>query len=193
MTLATQFQKSLSRENITQIKIHLPFDILPVRRNMANLALDAEPAVMNVIRGMARKTGPRRLDRLGFCFLVTIFALDLGMLAGQHEARRRMIEIPGFPRTGGVAGFALLAVAAFVLVVLLVTTVTAQRRVLEGWRQVTLFAFNLGVTAGQCEARLVVIEGRVLPFLFVVATLTFVAELAFVLVILLVASNAGLF
>lgn len=58
MTLATQFPKAILRENITQIKIHLPFDILPVRRNMANLALDAESTVMDIVLGMARKTGP---------------------------------------------------------------------------------------------------------------------------------------
>jgi len=124
---------------------------------------------------------------------VTFPAFDLAVPTVEQEARRRVIEIPSFPGTGGVAGFAFLAITSLVLVVLFVTTVTGQRCILEGGRQVAFFAFDLGVTTGQCEARLVVIEGRVLPFLFVVATLTFVAELAFVLVVLLVASNTGLF
>ena len=54
----------------------------------------------------------------------------------------------------------------------------------------TFFALGLVVAAGELKARLGMVVGRILPEFFVVATFTFVAKLAIMLVILLVAGNA---
>ena len=115
------------------------------------------------------------------------------MRAIQQEARHRVIEVPRLPGTGVVAGFALLAETSFMLVILLMTAVTSQRCILEGGRQVAFVALDLAVAAGQGETRQFVIEGRVLPFLFVMTRLALVAQLALVLVILLVTGNTGAF
>lgn len=160
---------------------------------MTTFALTAKCAVVNVVPHVAGNTRPARLARPRFRFLVTLLAIKLAMSAIEQEVRRRMIEVPGFPGTGGMAGFTFLAVASLVLVVLRVAAVTAERRVLEGWRQVAFLALDLGMATGQRETRLVVLEGGVLPFLFVVAAFALVAELPLMLVVFLVTGNAGLF
>ena len=101
---------------------------------------------------------------------MAFLAFRLGVRSIQLEARRRVIEIPGFPRSGVMANLALPAVATFVFIVFLVAAVARQRRVLEGRRQVALLAFDLSVAGRQGETRFVVVERNILPLALVVAT-----------------------
>ena len=111
----------------------------------------------------------------------------------EFEARRRVIEIPGFPCSRGMAHLAFLAITAFVLVILLMAAVAGERRILECRRQMALLALHLGVARSERKARLVVVEGNVLPFTLVMATLAFLAKLSLMFVVLLVASDTELF
>lgn len=92
---------------------------------MTAFALTAEGAVVHVIPHMAGDTGPSRLARPRFRLLVALLAIKVAVPAIEPEMRCRMIEVPGFPGPGGVAGFTFFAVAALVLVVLRMATVAA--------------------------------------------------------------------
>lgn len=160
---------------------------------MTTFALSAELPVVHVFLDMAGDAGPPQPDRSRFRLLVAVLALGLAVRAIEGKTGSGVIEIPGLPGTGVVAGFALLAKGGLVLVIFLVTANAGQWRILERRRQVAFFAFHLGMTTRQRITRLVVVKRRILPLLFIVATLTFVAELALVLVILLVTSDARVF
>lgn len=89
-----------------------------------------------------------------------------------------------------MASFTFLPEGCFVFVILFMTTNTGKRRILECRRQVTLLAFDLYVATCQGKTGLVVIEGCVFPFFLVVTAFALVTELAFMLVVLLVAGDA---
>jgi hypothetical protein len=74
-----------------------------------------------------------------------------------------MIEGDGLPIALPMASFALFSVSSFVLVVFFVTGITIHWGIFEGRCQVAFLAFNLGMLPHQGEARLVVVERRLLP------------------------------
>lgn len=157
---------------------------------MAAFALWTESAVMDVILDVAAHAGAPRLFGAIQRFLVAVVAGHLAMCAFQGEPRLIVIEIPGFPSAGVMAGLALRAEASLVHVLLLVTAVASHGRIPKRRCQVALLAIGLGMAAGQRETRFIVVIGGVLPAFFVVATLAFIAELPFVLVVFLVAGDA---
>lgn len=81
---------------------------------------------MNIIPEVACNAHAAHLEvHAGLGFLVAILARRLGMATVEQEAGRRVVEVPGFPCSGGMAAVALLAIGTLVFVVLLVTTVAA--------------------------------------------------------------------
>lgn len=74
-----------------------------------------------------------------------------------------MIEYDHFPLILRVARLAFLSVRSFVFVVFLVTGITICRCVFKSGRQVAFRTFHLGVLPHQREARLVMVERRLLP------------------------------
>ena len=102
-----------------------------------------------------------------------------------------MIEAPGFPRQGVVAGFAARSQRVFVLIVFLVAGDAGNARVLEGGRQVAFLALDLGMHAEQREAGQAVIDLAGFPVTLVVTGFAFFTFLALVLVVFLVTGDAG--
>ena len=102
-----------------------------------------------------------------------------------------MIETPVLPRQGVVTGFAARSELVLVLVVFLMTGDAGYTRVLEGGRQVTLLALDLGMLAEQREAGQAVINLAGFPVTLVVTGLTFPAFLAFMFVVLFMAGDAS--
>lgn len=74
-----------------------------------------------------------------------------------------MIERDRLPISFRMAYFALLSVGPFVLVVFLMTGITIHWGVFKGRCQVAFLAFHLGMLSHQWEARLIVVERRLLP------------------------------
>lgn len=74
-----------------------------------------------------------------------------------------VVECNGLPVTLPVARFAFLPIRSLMFVVLLVTGVAIQWRVLKCRCEVTLLALHSGVFSHQREARLIVVERRLLP------------------------------
>ena len=74
-----------------------------------------------------------------------------------------MIERDRLPIGLRMAYFAFLPVGPFVLVVFLVTGITIRWGVFKGRCQVAFLAFHLGMLSHQWEARLIVVERRLLP------------------------------
>ena len=116
------------------------------------------------------------------------------MLARQGKARQAMVETRLFPRLIVMTLLAFLAFLALVFVILFVAAETVKRRIAKT-RQILVtrvtfnFRFSMGIA--QNEFGLVVIKasGRCLPIALDVAIGAFLAQVAGVLVILLVAGE----
>ena len=74
-----------------------------------------------------------------------------------------VVEGESLPIAFSVAGLALFPVQPFVHIVFLVAGVALHRGVFEGRRQMTLFAFDLGMFAHEWKPGLLVVKRRVLP------------------------------
>ena len=118
-------------------------------------------------------------------------ALQTFVRSGQRKARLLvMVEPPPGPAVRVMTLRAVGPKAAGVMLVL-VATRARPRRVLEGWRAMTILAGDRCVKANEGKPREVVIErDLVAPAGFVVALVAARSELAFVRIILLVAADA---
>src|SRR5512134_3074116 len=93
----------------------------------------------------------RHLSRHGF--VVAGIAGDVFMTTVEPECGLFVVvETPGLPRGGVMAGFAARPQLVLVLVVLLVAADAGDAGVLEGRRKMALFAFDLDMLAEQREA-----------------------------------------
>ena len=158
---------------------------------MALIATLAEATAMHVIGAMATIAGCCHCDFChGFCGVarMTIEAL---MGARQRElGLGGMIEPPSRP-TVGIMTFGTLGTDAALVVCILMTADTGFGRVLELRGAVALFARDGCVQTDQGKARHIMIEGDFLaPAGFLVTLFTIRTELAFVGVVVLVASRA---
>lgn len=112
-------------------------------RVVIEMAIGADILIegLGVSGGMAICAGERR-------------AVGAGLVSGQCEADRVMVEGGGFPAIGGMAGAALCSKPAGVGVVLEVTGDTIGWRAFEDAARVTSGAFHNGVFALQFEGKL---------------------------------------
>lgn len=140
---------------------------------MADFALGAEAAIVDILLSVAAHTGPvdecALYGRYLVGYLVTRITFGFPVGTVQAEARFVVVEIPSLPGAGVVTGFALGAEGPLVNIFLFVTTVAFARCVAERRRQMALLAFDSGVPPGQGEARAVVIELLDLPVALLMA------------------------
>lgn len=157
---------------------------------VATLAFVAKRAFVRIVLQVTGYASGRKLVRIQRPTVAGI-ALCGGVLAQQRIAGlARVIELalPVFRR---MAGLAFLAIAAFVGVVLAVAGDAGARRILESVIGVTRFALGRRVLSGERETGLAVIKFRFLPRFLVMAVVALVAEIAFVFVVLAMATDAG--
>src|SRR5689334_9516266 len=165
--------------------------LLPGLLDVAAVAFRSELPFVLVVLLVAGDARALQLVAIQVARMAAV-AFHLPVLAAQRILGLRVVvERDLRPRLGGVAGLAFLPEAALVLVVLLVAADARHRRFLEDVALVAGLAFHRGVLAEQREARLRVIEARLLPARLVVAVGARGAERPFVLVVLLVAGDAG--
>jgi len=160
----------------------------PGVRAMALCAVSPQPALMGVITSMATVTIAWRA--LELLVDVAVLALDLGVRTGEREVALAVIEGGIGPLCGAVTALALGTEVAFVLVVFLVAAIAIGRRAFELLVHVALFAVYGRVRIGQGEVGLAVVERSIVPLCGAVAGLALGAEVAFVLVVFLVAAIA---
>ena len=164
-----------------------------VRVVVAPVALGAELPAVDVIGAVAGDAGRRQRRDLLARRLVAGRRTRLARCApsSANWVRLVVIEVPDLPVAGVVAGRAVDAERALVLVVLRVARDALALRVLVRGRRVAGLALDARVAPEQREARLVVVEAhRLLPVDGVVALLALPAELLAVLVVLPVAGVA---
>lgn len=124
---------------------------------MALLAAATEAPVMNII---SLVTGVAfRAHHCTQRFGVTRFAFEIAMPTIKHEFRATVVvKLPRKPRSGDVAGFALLAQCAFVHVLFFVATHAGFRRFAVARCRMARLTRRGSVSAGQWKLCLVVIE-----------------------------------
>lgn len=190
MTPVTCRSSVIALEQIGGVTVVIEEQRLPVPFGVAALALFAESPLVGIALLMAGVTVGRRL----------IF-IEVPLMAGGAGGRdmlspqwipsvQLVIEGDCFPVVRPVASLTLFTVGPFMFVVLFVTGITIHWGILEGRRQMALFAFYLGVFAHQWETSLVVVERRFLPRPVSVAVLALCALLPFMLVIFFMAGIA---
>jgi len=157
---------------------------------MASITLPAESAVVNIVARVAACAGRRRGEFAGHGPGVAGKALQalVGTVENEFGALV-VIKIPTLPVGRVVAGLAARSEFAFVHVILVVAPDTVRSGVLELGCLVALLAFDLDVFAKERETRQAVVELADFPAFLVVAAVTLLAFLAFVLVVLLVAGK----
>ena len=160
--------------------------------HVALLAKLPEASVVHVVNIVATDAGTalRHFARHGL--VVARFAGDTFVSSVEREGGLFVvIETPGPPRRGVVAGFAPRPKRQLVLVIFLVAGDTRRIRVLESGGHVALLAFDADMLAEQREAGQTMVDPGYLPVAFVVTGFTFPAFLSFVRVILFMAGDAG--
>ena len=160
---------------------------------MTATAVLAEGAPVDVIPSMALGTLGRERDLVGHAFGVAGNALQARVGTIQVEIRLPVvIKGPQLPVVRGVTGGASGSKAALVRVILGMAVVAAGSGALIVRRDVARLAGHHRVQAVQWEARQVVVEGHFLrPADCSVASCAFIAKLAGMDVIPLVAGDAG--
>jgi hypothetical protein len=164
---------------------------LPVALDVAIATLLAQRVLVLVVflvTGHAGGLQPVAIQIPG----MAVAAPGLPVLAAQQVFRVLVvIEQNDIPALGVVAGLAFLAETALVFVVFPVTRHAGHGRVPEGIVLVTILALRLGVLVFKFEIRRVMVKPGFLPVEFRMAIRALRTQLAPVLVVLLVARNAG--
>ena len=153
----------IALEGVRRVAIVLKEQRLPIPFGVAAFALLAVPAFVLVVFLVARDA----VDR-GFVLI------ELSLMAGVAGGRdmpspqrifrvKVVVECDGLPVVLSMTRFAFLSVRPFVLVDFFVTGIAFHRRILEGRREVAFLTFCGGVFPHQGEARLVMVERRLLP------------------------------
>jgi hypothetical protein len=166
-------------------KYPFPFDL-----GVATFALRTKTPFVFVVFLVARVAIGRKLDLVQIArvaadtFRFAVFSQQgvLGLFV--------VIEQYFFPPPIGVAGFALGTKIALVLIVLSVTRIALQRRVLEMFVGMAWLALDFHMLALQREMRFAMVEMRGFPVFLHMAILAFGTQLAFVLVVLFMAAIA---
>lgn len=131
---------------------------------MALVASRAELPVMGVVLLVAVNTALTGLGHgfAGWCRLgVTRLTLHRGMGARKRvTGLPAVVEIPGFPMAGVVAGLATATQAALVLIVFAVAGDAFALCILEALCYMAILAFDPSVAACQWKACLAVVEHR---------------------------------
>ena len=160
---------------------------------MAALATPPESTLVDIVFDMATQACTRR-RRPALLFLhrslVTVLAPDLPVRAIEPIIRLVMVEIPAFPGTGVVTGFAIDAQLPLVRIGLFVAAEAFGRRIAVGKRLVTFFAFGARVRPDQRVTRPVMVEFLHFPAALVVAIVATLAQLALVALFIIVLAVA---
>jgi hypothetical protein len=160
--------------------------------HVASAAKPAKPPAVHIVFLMTAGAGPRLADLASNRFAVAHVALQPLVGAVQPELGFRIVvELPEGPSVGVVARPTFGAEAAFMLVVLLMTTEALTCSVFVGGREVTLFARSDSVQPDEGEAAQVMIEEHLrLPTALVVTPLTLFPLLPLVWIRLLMTAVA---
>jgi hypothetical protein len=153
----------IALQRISGITIVLKEHMFPVPFGVTTFAHLAETAPMLVVLLVAGIAVDRSLIRIQVS-LVAGLAFGRDMPSPQRVLGMQvMIERDGLPIVHPMARFAFLSVSPFMLVVFLVTGITIHWGVFECRRQMAFLTIHLGMLSHQWEARLVVVERRLLP------------------------------
>ena len=190
----------LVAQRVLGIPVMIEVDGLPAFFVVAGFALVTQATLVAfflVVPFMAGNTFARQLGLVDGAFFRKVAAVALGglVLAAQCIVRVDvMVEAQLSPGPVAVATFALdpvIALVAFILVVLPVTADAIARSALVAAIDMTFLAFHLGMLAAdELKPGLFMIEAVILPVPFDMATDAFFAQLALMHIVLSVAGVA---
>lgn len=158
---------------------------------MASLAFLTERAAMHIVLVVTCPTDQIERGRTIYGFVVALVAIQADMGTRQRETRLRIVVEAGTQPPIGVVTLATFRSKPALVERILVAGLAQHRRFLEVLFLVTIGAWHRLVAADQRETRLVVVEfGDGLPVHLIVAAVALGAELAFMNIVLPMATDA---